>query len=364
MTGLTDKEQPMIGAIVLAGESTAWACLTRVGGVYLHTEGTSQDGFIGQGAVQLSKSPFAGMSVCLALLPASFLALLALRAVSDAVQLFQANETRGVRVQNVLAEGMVGIQLQPSLSPANGSQLPSSRASAFLLKSLAKSGVMVGFATNLLTGIELRTVGSGGNRRQIALAYIYSHHLPKLLWDGVWCLNFQTHQQSKALLALIIPEFGGSYRRALLQECHVLLVALIGHDDATSKRQDADVVIWLQGIIAPKVVDQRGRDVLGRLVQPFVALLGIASSPRRRILARFGPECLIGAAHLARDIAGHLGRQAKLSAKVSIRFALQAPLIADFSMREGMETHPVQGITIRQLGRSQCVKLVRRQREF
>jgi hypothetical protein len=65
-------------------------------------------------------------------------------AVPDAGQVFQADETVGVGIQDALTDRMVRIQLQPSLSLAQDHASSGRTASAFLLKSFLEAGIMVG----------------------------------------------------------------------------------------------------------------------------------------------------------------------------------------------------------------------------
>jgi hypothetical protein len=51
LTARTNKEQPVMRAIVFAGQPTARAALAGVGRLHLHTEGPSQRRFVGKCAV-------------------------------------------------------------------------------------------------------------------------------------------------------------------------------------------------------------------------------------------------------------------------------------------------------------------------
>ena len=95
MTGLADKEQPLLGSVLLGRVPTVRAGLTGVVGVYLHTERASQHGFVVQEGVQFGKGPLGGVPVGSALLLRRLLAVFAFRALADVGQVLQADETRG-----------------------------------------------------------------------------------------------------------------------------------------------------------------------------------------------------------------------------------------------------------------------------
>src|SRR5260370_22562309 len=57
-------------------------------------------------------------------------------------------------------------------------------------------------------------------------------------------LQFQGDEQIKLLVCLIIPELGGSYGGAMMDEGNMVLIALIRHNDTTSQRQHAHLLFW------------------------------------------------------------------------------------------------------------------------
>jgi hypothetical protein len=115
-----------------------------------------------------------------------------------------------------------------------------------------------------------------------------------------------------------------------------------------------------QRVVPAKVVGESGRDVVGSLIQSFVVLLGVAQSTGFGILLHLGPQALIRGPHLTEDIAVHLRGQAKLRSDLLVVFGLQAFAITRLARREGLLTHPVQGVPVRQLRGSQGPELVRR----
>src|SRR5262249_7720068 len=159
---LTDKEQPLLWAVRLAGKATAGAGLTGVVGIYLHAEGTSEHCLVIQEGVQFGKGPLGGVPVRSALFLAGLLAVFPLRSVSNAGQLFQTDQGVWVGLQKALTDAMVGIQLQPSLSLAYRYTATCSRASAFSLEPLLEAGVVIGFRSPFLSAVELRAVVQRG----------------------------------------------------------------------------------------------------------------------------------------------------------------------------------------------------------
>ncbi len=160
MTVLADEHQALIGAIGIASMPTHRASLAGV--VCIHFDGhrTLQERFISNHAVQLGKGPFGVGSISTSLLLARLFAMLAPSTLADVCQLLQSNQTVRVSGHDTFRDHMIGILLQPSLSPANGDQAPCSRASAFLLQTLPQSRIMVGFGDDLLPPVWVSGAGS------------------------------------------------------------------------------------------------------------------------------------------------------------------------------------------------------------
>ena len=112
-------------------------------GIHLDADRSCQGGLVGKKALQLRKGLSAGIAIGPALLAAGPRAALPLAAVADAGQVFQADHTAGMGSQDVRTDGMVGIQLQPSLSLADGDATPGGGASALSLKTLLQTSVVV-----------------------------------------------------------------------------------------------------------------------------------------------------------------------------------------------------------------------------
>ena len=118
------KEQAVLGTVLPAGVATARAALTGVVGIHADAAIARQGRLVGQEAAEFRKGPLRSMPIG----PARFggngnelLALAAPRAASaslaDAREVFQADETRGMGVQDLPGDGVVGAQLEPSRLP-------------------------------------------------------------------------------------------------------------------------------------------------------------------------------------------------------------------------------------------------------
>jgi len=249
MAVLANKEQALLRAIPFAGKAALGTGLTGIVSICLDTDAPGLLGFVPDEGMQFRKGPRGRVPIGRALLQAGFLAVFPFGALPDAREVFQADESMGVRVQEMLADGVVGIQLQPSLSLADSDASPGGAASAFLLKSLLDSGVVVRLAAYFLSAIELRAIAERGNGGKIALAHVHSHDLLLVSGRGVRRFNGQGHQQVEAFVDLIIPEFGPAHDRPGLQPSDVLSMALIGENHSSSTSQDADLLAVLQGII-------------------------------------------------------------------------------------------------------------------
>ena len=184
MTRLADKEQSLLGPIRFGRVPAVRARLAGVVGIDLDTERASQHGFVVQEGMQFGKRPLGGVSVRPALLLRRFLPFFAFGPLADVGQVLQANERMGMGVQDTLADAVIFIQLQPSLSLADSDASPRGAASAFALKSLLESGVMVGLVAYGLAAVKLRAAVSplfagivqGGNGGKIALPDIHPNN--------------------------------------------------------------------------------------------------------------------------------------------------------------------------------------------
>src|ERR1700730_13193556 len=145
MAVLADEQQAFLGTIGITSMSTARARLTGGVGIHFDSHTSPQQGFVGNHALQLSKAPFGIGSIGLPLLPARFFAFAPFGAFTDVCQIFQADKTGGVCIDDAFGDYVIGVGFQPSLSLANRHEATGSRASAFLLKTLSQSRIMIGF---------------------------------------------------------------------------------------------------------------------------------------------------------------------------------------------------------------------------
>lgn len=364
MADLTAKQQPRMWAISLAGMAAAGTGLTGVIGIDLDTEQPSKSRLVGEMGIQLSKSPLGGVPIGFPLLLRGPLALLPFGALPDVGQVFQADQCVGMGVQNMLSNGMIGIQLQPSLSPADSDPPPFCRASAFLLKPLLEAGIVICFGAYFLSRIELRPVPKRGNGDKVALAHIHTKNLALVTGLGIRRLDGQTHQQIEALPGLVIPEFGPADDGPMLQQGHMPVVALVRHMDTASQREEAHLLAGSEGVVVSIDVGQRGRDVLGSVIQTFEATLGVAEPSGFGILAGTSPQRLVRGSNLPKDAARQLGRQGKLTAYLLVQVTVQLLAVARLAVSEGLDTRQIQRVPIGQLGLPQRLKLLGRGSQF
>jgi hypothetical protein len=198
-TLLTDKQESFVGSILFTGMSTHGTCLGGVVGIDFDCHTLMQERFVGNHAMQLSKGPLGRGSIGLTLLLRGFLALASLRSLSNVSQVLKANEGMWVLFDNPFAHDMIGVLLQPSLSSTNRYQTASSRASAFVLKTLPQSCIMISFLNNGCTRIEgTITFGSRGHGK-VAYANIHPNHARMYLRNRVGYLYLKGYQEIELL---------------------------------------------------------------------------------------------------------------------------------------------------------------------
>jgi hypothetical protein len=134
--------------------------------------------------------------------------------------------------------------------------------------------------------MALRIRGNG----QIPLANVHSDDALMGLWLQVYDFDLQAHQQVALLMWLVVPGLGGADPGTLLDERHMPPVAGIGQNHPPVQRQDAHLLLGLQAKVSVVVVGERGRDVLGRLIQAVIALLIALLGLARLTCGRVGPD--------------------------------------------------------------------------
>ena len=269
-----------------------------------------------------------------------------------------------MRVHNASADEVIAFLFQPSLSSGDAHQTAGCRTSAFLLQSLSQSRIVVSFGSDLFARIERGIILWGSSDRQVALAYIYPNHLLVGFWGGILHLDLQADKQIELFLWLVIPEFGGTERGAMPYQGHVGVFACIGDAHPSLQREDAHLLMRFETVVILVVIGEGGREVLGRLIQALVALLGMASFAGGSILLDFGPQSFVGGSYLAGNVTGHLGGQAKLDPDLIVAVSLQGTSATHLPMLKGVLAHIVQAIAVRQLGLAQGLKLLGRGSEF
>src|SRR5436305_12377564 len=121
--------------------------------------------------------------------------MLAAGALTDVGQILQPNEAMGVLLHSAVTHHMVGVLLQPPLSPANDRQSPGGAASAFVLKTVPESRRVVGFGNKGFTGMKCALSFRGTGDSQVTYAHVNPNHTGMGLRCGVGYVYFQGNQQ-------------------------------------------------------------------------------------------------------------------------------------------------------------------------
>ena len=360
MTDLTDKQETLVRTVGITGMAAHRAGLARVVGVYLDRHASSPCRFVGNHAVQFGECPFGAGGIGLPLLLAGAFALAPLPGTfADVGQVFQSDQAVGMEENDALRDDMIGVGFQPSLPLADDDQSPRCGTGAFLLQTLSQSRVMVGGCNHALAGVETGVPPRVAGDRQVANTYIYPDDARMCLGRRVGHLQLKGDQQVELLAGLVIPEFGRTDGRAVLDEGRMLAIACIGDDRPARKRQDTHPAITLEAVVMPQLVLKRRGDVARSLIQSLVAFLGQTRLTHGSILLDFGPQALVGGSYLPGDRAGHLRWNLEAGAYLTVRPVLQVHLVAHLAMFVGILAHIVQRITIGQLGLPQCFELLR-----
>src|SRR5947209_2616026 len=354
MAILTNKQETLVGTIGLAGMPTHRTGLTRVVGIDFDSHTFMQEGFVGNVRVQLSETPTRLSCIGFTLFLTRFLAVLASCALTDVGQVLQPNQRVGVLLHNALTHHMVSILLQPSLSSADLYQFPGSRASAFVHQTLPQSCIMVGFRNKRFARMERTFSLRGARHCQVTDTHINTDNLLMGLRRGTSSFYLKCDQQGELLLGWVIPELGGSNLGTFLDESDVLVIAGVGKNDTPLQRQDTHTVLSLETIVMPQLVGERRRDILRRIVQPFVAFLGQSSRARGGILFDLCPQCFVRSTDLPGDTTGHLRGEMKPGAYLSVGSILQLHLVTYLAILKCVLTHIIERVAVRQLG---CTKL-------
>src|SRR5258708_37737196 len=152
---------------------------------------------------------------------------------ADASEFFQAEKRVRMGCNNGFRDAVIGLQFQPSLSPAERDQSPRRGASAFLLQAFVQPGVVVSFRPDALAGIEPASVGQRGRRCQVALPDIYPYHRRQRIRSWVNHLPFPVAHQVKLLVRLIVPELGTSHGGTPLDQGNLCPITFFTQDHTT-----------------------------------------------------------------------------------------------------------------------------------
>src|SRR3989442_11398450 len=110
---------------------------------------------------------------------------------------------------------MIGVLLQPSLSSADRHQATGCGTSAFFLKTLSQSHVVVGFGNNLLPRMEGLLSSCRAADSQVADSDIHTDYPSMSFRCGRGYLDFQGDQQVELLTGLVVPQLCRSDGRSL-----------------------------------------------------------------------------------------------------------------------------------------------------
>ncbi len=235
---------------------------------------------------------------------------------------------------------------------------PGRAASAFALEPLLDTGVVVGFRSHLLSGIKLGVVVWRGDRCQIALPHIDTHDLRHHCWSGVGGHDGERDQEIEAVFGAIIPEFGPANLCSLLEPGHMAGIALIGEDQSPIQRQHTHAACRFERVVPSGDIGERGRDIVGWLVQALEAFLRPARFARFYVFVPFRPQGFVGSPDLPEDTAGHLRRQTTRGTGLLVELVVQALAVGGLAMRKSMQARLIERITIGQLRAPQPTKLL------
>src|SRR6266496_5932486 len=247
---------------------------------------------------------------------------------------------------NALRDHMIGVLLQPSLPSTDGNESPRCRTGAFLLQTLSQSRIVVSFGNDSLPRIERMISLCRRSYRQIANTNIHTSYTNMSVRCWLCYLYLKGNQQVEVFLWFIVPEFSRTDVGTLGNQSHMLMVTRVGYNHASTQGQDAQVLTSLEAIIFAVLIGQRRRDILRRLVKPFVAFLCFPCFTQGSILLDLCPQRLVGSSYLSRNATGHLGWQMKTGTNFIVGSILQSNFIAHFVMLKRIVTHIIERVTI------------------
>src|SRR5579859_7091464 len=172
-----------------------------------------------------------------------------------------------VLLYDLFSDNVVCLRLQPSLSLLDASQTTFRAASAFFLQAFTQSCVMVGLMSYLFAWMKACFAGLGRSDRQIANTDIHANDCLELLLCWRLYVNGEGNEEVETFLWLVVPELGIADAGSTPNECHMLIIALVGDADASPKRPDTDPTTTLKGIVTLIGILDGGRTVRGRFVQ-------------------------------------------------------------------------------------------------
>ncbi len=249
MTVLADKREALVRAVGISGMAAHGAGFARVVRVYLDRHRSLHQGFVGDHAMQLRKGPLRVGSIGFSPLFTGLFAPASPGSFADVSQVFQPDQAVGVLGHDAFTYDMIGVGFQPSLSPADHRQTADRRTSAFVLKALSQSRIMVGLGDNALAWMKCARPRRIAGHGQVAHPDIHPDDAHLRLGRGVDHLYLKGDQQVKLLAGFVIPEFRSPDGCTLLDEGDMRVIARIGQDDPPEKRQQTHPAVRLEAVV-------------------------------------------------------------------------------------------------------------------
>ena len=172
------------------------------------------------------------------------------------------------------------------------------RTSAFALKTLSQSRIVVGLWDNALAWMKCARPRRIAGHGQVAQPDNHPDDAHLRLGRGVDHLYLKGDQQVKLLAEFVIPEFRAPVGCTLLDEGNMRVIARIGQDDPPEKHQKTHPALRLEAVVMPQLILKRRGYVLGSGIQPLVAFLRLPRLTESSVLLDLRPERLVGGSHL------------------------------------------------------------------
>src|SRR5579885_504648 len=144
----------------------------------------------------------------------------------------------------------------------------------------------------------------------------------------------------------------------------MLVIALVGEDNAPRKRAHAHLPLAWKVVVASIGILHRRRAILRGLIQALKAFLGELQPPMLLILFEPGPQPFVGRRHLPNGATGQLRGQMVAGAHFGVQGAMQRKGVARFAVREGILAHGIERVAVGYLRLPEQAMLLRRRQQF